>query len=402
LRRLAAFRQERQLERGARATSRGRAISNGGITPPEPDPEPELPAPPPPPSAPPAVTGVHVVDTGFNGSQQFVDSYVDNTPMEKSGVPITNFLACNSSVEGNKCPNDMTYTTRGNTGGKSAWSVGLGVYGGSGFRYQCGWFFQPYYDFGYRWQWRCYWVEIQLRTTSVGGVTSAFTFGGLSKAIPLAPGSSETKNHKVSTFAWSGDPIAYEGSPSVCSPYRGFGGPDAPCDPQTVNGNFVLGQTGFEDKIVIPNPACTLFVRTGTLSDANNGCFIADEWVSNLPAPYLDTTALDTRLPFETSKFVASVGSADGKQLRTAAEIPPGAVQKITNSALDYYWSIAFWAYGSNNGVGMSARHLQAVTFYDATADVCRNGTGNAPPYGPAACMFNVDISVVGPDQYFR
>jgi hypothetical protein len=365
-------------------------------------PKPERPDPPPAPANPPWLTGVAVIDNNFHGIQQYVDTNFDTTSTHKATIPTADYFSCNSMSGSNKCPNDLTFTTRGNTGGAYAWGVGISNYGGTGARWQCGWYVQSSYDYGLQWVWRCDWITVQLRDVTVGSATSTFRFGGLSKSIPVSPGSTTTNNFKVSTFAWSGSPVAYDGSFAQCVPLRGLGQPSAPCDPFTINGNYVDGISGFEDKVVIPNPSCTAIVRSGTVSDASSGCFIADSWVSNLPAAYLDTTALDTSLPFTTSQFVASVGSADGKQLRTAAEIPPGAVQKMTNPALDYYWSISFWAYGRNNLIGQSARHLQAVTARDASAYVCLAGTGNAPPLGPAACMFNVDISVVGPDQTFR
>lgn len=343
--------------------------------------------PPEPPSTPlPVPTGVPFVDSALSGSNQFIDSYKDTVGGPgKILMPGELFMDCDSSVPGSLCPSDYTYTTRGITGGTLAWGAAIQQAGGPQGGVVCGIVYHwptsgdtvGYYG------WDCWWGVVNTPKWTYAAAVAKFSFGAMSVYIPLWVDAAETARYNVPTFAWSGARQQVGGGPAECIPNGSPFDVSRPCQSYARNGNFVVGQSGFEDKVIIPNPSChTLVGRTGGAGDKNNQCFSPDRVITNLPAAYLDTTFQDADID-----FIASVGVADGKLLM------PG---RLYESRVD--GSMRGW----ENIRGLTARHLQAVTVRDNAGAPCITGVGGAPAGGGAACMFNVDIVRVGQDGVFR
>jgi len=352
----------------------------------------------PPDTALPVPSGVPFVDSGLAGSTQFLDPYRDTegTANGKIDYVLDNdfLLGCDSSVTNYHCPNDLTYTATGRfTNGLNAWGAGVRWTGGSVNTVECELVYNPGNDTSNTWGWVCYRVTVTSPKWTYATATMQFAFGTKKVWVPVTIDNPNTVPYYVSTYAWKGPPQGPSGEPAQCDA-NGFSltAPDRPCPVFDRNGNLVTGQSGFEAKIVIPNPSCGLTIRTGTSADKNLGCFSSDSFVTNLPTPYLDTTFEDQPDNTGQNRFVESIGVVDGKQL---VEGRPYNTQIMG--------SMKGWEDVRGNGnPNYYVRHLQAVTVRDSQGTVCLTGVGSSGPGSDAACMFNVDLSKVGPDKFFR
>jgi hypothetical protein len=298
-------------------------------------------------------------------------------------MPPEFWLNCDSGVPGNRCPNDYTYTTRGITGGTTAWGAAIQQSGGPVNTVECTLVYNwPGNDTVGSYGWYCYRVVYNRPKWTYAAAVSKFSFGPAKTYVPVTVENPNTNPFTISTFAWNGVPQAAHGGPAECRPNGSPWDVARPCQSYDRDGSWVNAQSGFEDKIIIPNPHCTLGSRTGSTLDKNYGCFSADRFITNLPTPYLDTTFLDNG-----GSFTASIGVVNGRLL-----IPGFPYESRVDGS----------AKGWENIRGLMARHVQAVTARDDVGAPCLTGVGGAPAGGGAACMFNVDISVVGPDKVFR
>jgi len=285
------------------------------------------------------------------------------TSLTPSNYP--NVLACSTStpVWENNCPSDLTYTPNANTGGYQAFGVGINSWPSQSYwDYDCTledvWVWDPeLQQWVLEWQVLCYYQLVQVSAQAGGQAVSRVRWGSQQHAVQ---GSMRT----ISTLAFNGEDLA------GCHP--SWNGSDAPC---TATGTFVEGG-GYEDKIVIPE-FCPLSRRTGTFMDANSGCFYSYNglWVSNLPSPYLDTTAGDG-----PSNYVAAIGVASGVSI----------VENFT-----YTSRITFFQWGQETVNGNQIRHNGSVTVRLPFTSPCLL---YAPVFGlDAACFFNVDQTQIAP-----
>jgi hypothetical protein len=365
-----ALRQSLRQERSSTSTSMSSVslASSGDPTPPTTP----LPIP----------TGDPFIDAALVGSVQFMDGDVDTTPRNKDNLPGEAYLGCKQTLDQYHCPNDYAYTARGATGGTSEFNVGYRRYGGPVNTVECGLTYTPpdYQGVFGSYAWSCRLLPVTFPRRTYVTAVSEFSFGNMRVNILVNPFTSETHSAQISTYAWQGFPQDLYGYNGVCMPVGDPNEPSRPCDITTENENYVQGQSGFEDKVLVPNPACTTF-RTGAAIDKSNYCFTSDKVVTNLPTAYLDTTFSD---PSDT--YVASVGVRDGKQL----------LNVIYESTI--YGSMSGW----ENAKGLYFHHFQAVTVRDTSGISCITGVGGALAGSDAACMFNVDLAEVGKKHQVR
>jgi hypothetical protein len=180
-----------------------------------------------------------------------------------------------------------------------------------------------------------------------------------------------------STGYYDSSTLAFTGyDEPACTYYLPDLNSSAVCAPGLTDRVLVPG-AGYEDKVAIPNPQCS-GTRTGTYVDLYAGCFfpqttLGSSSYTNLPAPYVDTTFLDS-----APTYVASMGSA------YAEGIVPGQM---------YYSTILFWAYGNPPLENLApVAHLGAVTEQEPIA------VPGCPGSFQACARFNVDAVKVSDD----
>lgn len=125
--------------------------------------------------------------------------------------------------------------------------------------------------------------------------------------------------------------------------------------------------SAYEDEIRIPDPKCQRVERSGLSGDLDSGCFLATSFESDLPSPYLDTTATDPGAAFN-----ASVGTTRPQDLT------PGT---------KYSTTIFFESHRTGYGVGFIG--AEAVHAGQASA-LFRPLLGGC--WLPQFCAFALDI----------
>jgi len=255
------------------------------------------------------------------------------------------------------CPNDLAFTPQPATGGFHSWGAAIqNIVGGWYLVPTCRWVFDPelhedVYVCDY------FWIFVESRTN--GATISRIRWGTQLFSSGVGP-------LRVSTAAFKASGLP------VCSTL--YTGGASPCNPVQSDVTYVPG-SGYEDKIIVPNPNCRLIVRTGTAADRSAGCFVPDAWSSSLPSAYLDTTAFDGATP-----YVAAIGTPRGNNL----------VEGVL-----YEQRIRFWAPGNNNVMGQEARLNAAITTKEPLAPTCLGGLA-----ADTFCFFNVDQVTLARDVF--
>lgn len=268
------------------------------------------------------------------------------------------------------CPSDLTYTPNANTGGYQAFGVGIKNWPAQAYwetecYWEDTWVWNPEsheWEFDYVYVCDQHYVQTQAEAGGVavgrvrwGAYKSQFGIGG--------------PYHKVSTLAFKGSSFP------PCNPTLSPSGVEAPC---AGTGTYVAG-AGYEDKILIPDN-CPLPSRTGTYIDANSGCFYSYNglWWSDLPSPYLDTTANDG-----PSYYIAAIGTPNASSIQ---------------EGWTYTWRVGFFHWG-NESVHGEVRHQGSLTIKKTISPFCVLFSGT---FGEnSACHFNVDQTLLAaPDGF--
>lgn len=322
-------------------------------------------------------TGDSTIDSWISGFARTGGNNLAPTALDPINYYATGLTKCNSSGAPPweaKCPSDLLYTPNANTGGYQAFGVGVSNWPGGTYWYPVCYLVWVYYQIdpslpGY-WQlevW-CDWYYVQMADHTYGAAAARLLFGLDSLNTPwgLVP---------MSTLAFKANSVYTPADPSVvCTP--NWGGTDAPClEPDS----YAVPSVGYEDKVLIQDNNCQKITRAGDASDASAGCFVRDggNWLTDLPSPYPDTTALDG-----PSTYVASIGSIDPGSL---AEGLPGGTMTLDV----YFWWINFYQWGLEAGSNHSIQHNSAVTTY-VPVPQCTSST-------PWWCFFNVDQTTIAP-----
>jgi hypothetical protein len=194
----------------------------------------------------------------------------------------------------------------------------------------------------------------------------------------------------MSTLAFKANTVYLpEYGPAVCTPDFNLLPAGAPCETNPLVGVptqnvYAVIDAGFEDKIVMDDYGCNatpILGRSGQPSDAENGCFVRDlispaNWGSDLPAPYIDTTAFD-----DGELYQPGAGSAN-----------PEAI--IEGAA--YVWYTGFYQYGLESTATHTLRHISSVTSYVDNAISQAIGCESSKP---EFCYFQTDQTNIGPSD---
>jgi len=285
-----------------------------------------------------------------------------------------NIIQCNSPSAPSRevnCPNDSTYTPNMYTGGYASWGVGI----------------EPITAI--EWGTDCYLVPVfsggtdptvslvlicqsgwnEIPAVTVGRTAARNQWGQITTTA-------STVSDKISTLAFKASDL-----PECVTVHNGFTSPCGP-DPDVT---FVAAPVGYETEVLVDDPRCNMptfpFLnrRTGTTVDIQYGCFtaIAGNWLSNLPAPYLDTNALDPE-----SKFNSATGSAD-----------PAAIME----GFTYDSYVTFYSSGNYvNEINMSARPFGSITKGEPGSAACLGALG-----APEFCYFLVDSTPIANSETF-
>jgi hypothetical protein len=262
------------------------------------------------------------------------------------------------------CPSDITYVPNVHTGGYQAFGIGLHNYPYyEDWIPECEMIPYPYWDgegWSIEWVMECTYHHVVAPAEAGGPGVSRIQFGANTVTLPHVPDVGQPAvTAPISTLAFKGSHLQW------CSPT--YVGPTAPCVPAA--GTYVPG-AGYEDKITMPDN-CSLSTRTGTGSDANNGCF----WTSpglmwtNFPSAYQDTNSQDSG-----PTFVMSVGTPN------AASLQEGVMYTTR-------WGYFQWG-NETVPVGQTITHKGAVTSKHLATPFCAAMYGT---FGEAACWYNVD-----------
>ena len=289
------------------------------------------------------------------------------------------FNACNSPsapADEMNCPSDLTYTPLAGAGGYQAYGVGvLNEPAGHYWAMYCyyDWYYDPFLDREI-WNFVCDWYYVgYLPDLSWGTAGARIAFSQLT--VLTAAGYYEY----LSTLAFKSVNTHWNLPSLFCRPSLSVLNVEAPCDPAQQDA-YVIPFTypeeppnpgaGYDDKIQLQNPGCSLPVRTGYPADRQWGCFSGYDstWYTDLPAPFADSSITDAPNP-----YVVTMGTTQ-----------PWAIQE----GYLYSWKRDFWAYGYNNLLWTPANHLSAATIWvDVIPYYCT----------PQLCSFSVDQVRIGP-----
>lgn len=290
-----------------------------------------------------------------------------NHPGVDRGFAVTD---CNSSTQPpfeNKCPNDATYVPSQFSGGYQAWSVGLAPSYDESTHIECDWEFTITWING----------ELVIGEQLVClPVTERFLTGYLGNAVATV----EWGEDVITTGSLSTHPTSVMAfHPNALPPCNGIILQVVAVCTNTVNSSYVQ-DAGYEMDLSFPDPACMPSLpgglRSGSILDKNNGCFYMapGTQISDLPASYQDTTALDP-----AGVFNVGFGSAN------AAGIVPGhryLVQQFFSST----------APSDMIDFSIKVRHAGAITIRaDITNAACAAGLNT-----DAFCFFGIDTASVG------
>lgn len=264
-----------------------------------------------------------------------------------------------------KCPSDLTFTPNAHTGGYQAYGVGVKNWPAETRTItDCGWEDTWVWDEKSH-EWVIEWIYVcHGETYTIPAEAGGYAVGRIKWGTTQFPWSiAGPPYHTLSTLAFKG---------SSFPPCNAVLAPDGETAPCTGTGTYVAG-AGYEDKLLIPDN-CSLTQRTGTSADQNAGCFLGGSWVSDLPSPYLDTTATDA-----PAYFVASVGTPNAASLQ---------------AGVTYTWRMGFRQRG-NESVHGQVRHQGSITkkFMNAAFCTLFSGTFGVNP----SCYFNVDQVLLAP-----
>jgi len=280
---------------------------------------------------------------------------------------------CNSSTAHpfeNTCPNDATFTPAMNTGGYQAWTAGLAPIYEEHVGIECEWVYSIWWANG-NWiinaNYVCYPESEDVLTGYIGRAAIRLKWGTEIAAT------GNFSSHPTSVMAF------HPNTMTPCQPYVLTS--TANCLNE-VNSSYVE-DAGYESDITFADAACAAGLglgapRSGTTSDASNGCFhYSATQISDLPAMYRDTTFSDP-----AQAFNIGFGAAN------ASGIVPGH----TYTAFQAFYSTA-----ASIMIDQPVNHRGAVTVRSAPIHpACVYGNGQ-----DAFCYFALDTADVGgpPDQ---
>ncbi len=165
---------------------------------------------------------------------------------------------------------------------------------------------------------------------------------------------------------------AFRGPPSLpaCNPR--FTGLDAPCSRED---GIRVSNPSYESDGRVPNPACTLQRRSGTMADVFFGCFYHFFWDGNLPGAYMDTTIFDG-----PATYSATVGAFYGEDIQSGSY---------------YDTHIDFFSLYANDVSGLTLAFDGQVGTVPTFRQLC---LAIAP--GPEFCVFATDTTNLGTGVY--